>query len=182
MPAPQVDLSTVEAYEALRKQEQQYFTDMVARCKASGADLVICQWGFDDEANHLLMHHKLPAVRCGDIFVSHDIFISHNSQQVSGNNVLSLSASFSGSSYKFSEVFKVVYRAAPAIVKRSLTFLFLPGRVHLLRTVGQMEAPWDRQRDVYGRVEAAEELHPFANKRPAHSSDFDCPGHFGSKL
>jgi T-complex protein 1 subunit epsilon len=24
---------------------------------------VICQWGFDDEANHLLMLNKLPAVR-----------------------------------------------------------------------------------------------------------------------
>lgn len=31
--------------------------------KATGANLVICQWGFDDEANHLLLHHKLPAVR-----------------------------------------------------------------------------------------------------------------------
>lgn len=29
----------------------------------AGATLVICQWGFDDEANHLLMHRKLPAVR-----------------------------------------------------------------------------------------------------------------------
>ena len=28
-----------------------------------GATLVICQWGFDDEANHLLMHRNLPAVR-----------------------------------------------------------------------------------------------------------------------
>jgi len=27
---------------------------MVKKCKDSGADLVICQWGFDDEANHLL--------------------------------------------------------------------------------------------------------------------------------
>lgn len=31
--------------------------------KASGATLAICQWGFDDEANHLLIHHDLPAVR-----------------------------------------------------------------------------------------------------------------------
>ena len=31
--------------------------------KATGANLVICQWGFDDEANHLLMQNKLPAVR-----------------------------------------------------------------------------------------------------------------------
>ena len=30
---------------------------------AVGAGLVICQWGFEDEANHLLMHHDLPAIR-----------------------------------------------------------------------------------------------------------------------
>lgn len=24
---------------------------------------MICQWGFEDEANHLLMHHDLPAIR-----------------------------------------------------------------------------------------------------------------------
>ncbi|KAL5545197.1 hypothetical protein UlMin_008981 [Ulmus minor] len=28
-----------------------------------GATLVICQWGFDDEANHLLMHRNFPAIR-----------------------------------------------------------------------------------------------------------------------
>ncbi|VDM67728.1 unnamed protein product [Strongylus vulgaris] len=31
--------------------------------KESGATLAVCQWGFDDEANHLLHHHQLPAVR-----------------------------------------------------------------------------------------------------------------------
>lgn len=31
--------------------------------KDSGANVVLCQWGFDDEANHLLMHNHLPAVR-----------------------------------------------------------------------------------------------------------------------
>jgi len=31
--------------------------------KDSGASVVLCQWGFDDEANHLLMHNGLPAVR-----------------------------------------------------------------------------------------------------------------------
>lgn len=36
---------------------------MVQKCKDSGADLIICQWGFDDEANHLLQANKLPAVR-----------------------------------------------------------------------------------------------------------------------
>jgi len=33
------------------------------RVKDTGANLVICQWGFDDEANHLLMQNELPAVR-----------------------------------------------------------------------------------------------------------------------
>lgn len=31
--------------------------------KNTGANLVICQWGFDDEANHLLLANELPAVR-----------------------------------------------------------------------------------------------------------------------
>merc|ERR1712156_817392 len=36
---------------------------MVGRVKNSGAYVVLCQWGFDDEANHLLMQNNLPAVR-----------------------------------------------------------------------------------------------------------------------
>merc|ERR1711988_1120935 len=36
---------------------------MVKKCKDCGANLVICQWGFDDEANHLLLQNELPAVR-----------------------------------------------------------------------------------------------------------------------
>lgn len=31
--------------------------------KDAGANLAICQWGFDDEANHLLLTNELPAVR-----------------------------------------------------------------------------------------------------------------------
>ena len=31
--------------------------------KSTGANLAICQWGFDDEANHLLLANELPAVR-----------------------------------------------------------------------------------------------------------------------
>ncbi|KAK6930914.1 Chaperonin Cpn60/GroEL/TCP-1 family [Dillenia turbinata] len=53
-----VDIDTVEKFQTLRQQEQKYFDDMDV-----GATLVICQWGFDDEANHLLMHRNLPAVR-----------------------------------------------------------------------------------------------------------------------
>lgn len=36
---------------------------MVSKVKEAGATLAICQWGFDDEANHLLHQNKLPAVR-----------------------------------------------------------------------------------------------------------------------
>lgn len=36
---------------------------MVKRVKDSGANVVLCQWGFDDEANHLLYQNDLPAVR-----------------------------------------------------------------------------------------------------------------------
>lgn len=36
---------------------------MVQSVKNSGANVVLCQWGFDDEANHLLMQNNLPAVR-----------------------------------------------------------------------------------------------------------------------
>ncbi|KAG8094527.1 hypothetical protein GUJ93_ZPchr0012g22003 [Zizania palustris] len=58
-----VDIDTVEKFQMLREQEQKYFDEMVQKCKNVGATLVICQWGFDDEANHLLMHRNLPAVR-----------------------------------------------------------------------------------------------------------------------
>lgn len=41
----------------------EYFTNMVKKVKDTGANIVICQWGFDDEANHLLLQQNLPAVR-----------------------------------------------------------------------------------------------------------------------
>ncbi len=34
-----------------------------SQVKDSGAGLAICQWGFDDEANHMLLQRELPAVR-----------------------------------------------------------------------------------------------------------------------
>ena len=43
-----VQIDSVEAYEELYNQEQQYFRDMIQKIKDSGANLVICQWGFDD--------------------------------------------------------------------------------------------------------------------------------------
>lgn len=50
-----LEIKTAEEYNQLLAMEQNYFTDMVKRVKDSGANVVLCQWGFDDEANHLLM-------------------------------------------------------------------------------------------------------------------------------
>ena len=58
-----LDVKSAAEYEELRQYEKDTFVDMIQKVKASGANLAICQWGFDDEANHLLLHHELPAVR-----------------------------------------------------------------------------------------------------------------------
>ncbi|KAG9510515.1 T-complex protein 1 subunit epsilon [Fragariocoptes setiger] len=58
-----LDVGSVEDYRKLRKYEQDKFIEMVEQVQATGATLAICQWGFDDEANHLLLQKKLPAVR-----------------------------------------------------------------------------------------------------------------------
>jgi len=58
-----LDVSSVEDYKKLREFEKEKFETMVNQVKAVGANLVICQWGFDDEANHLLLQRELPAVR-----------------------------------------------------------------------------------------------------------------------
>ncbi|KAJ3311716.1 T-complex protein 1 subunit epsilon [Boothiomyces sp. JEL0838] len=59
----QLDIGSVEEYKKLQQYEKDKFEEMVNQVKDSGANLVICQWGFDDEANHLLMQRQLPAVR-----------------------------------------------------------------------------------------------------------------------
>lgn len=87
-----LDVTSVEDYKALQKYEKEKFEEMIqqvctselmmvpiwlypddlALCsivadvfqvKSNGANLAICQWGFDDEANHLLLQNELPAVR-----------------------------------------------------------------------------------------------------------------------
>lgn len=58
-----LDIRSAEDYKKLYEFEQQYFRDQIKCIKDSGATLAICQWGFDDEANHLLMQNKLPSVR-----------------------------------------------------------------------------------------------------------------------
>lgn len=58
-----LDVRTAEEYHALHAAEQKYFTDMIDALKKAECTLAICQWGFDDEANHLLFQNGLPAVR-----------------------------------------------------------------------------------------------------------------------
>merc|ERR1712213_190155 len=58
-----LDVTSVEDYRNLRKYETEKFDEMVKQVKDAGATLAICQWGFDDEANHLLLQRELPAVR-----------------------------------------------------------------------------------------------------------------------
>jgi len=58
-----LEVTNVEQYKALHNYEQETFIKMVDQVKATGANLAICQWGFDDEANHLLLSRELPAVR-----------------------------------------------------------------------------------------------------------------------
>lgn len=58
-----LDVESVEDYKKLREYERETFEKMVQQVLDAGANLAICQWGFDDEANHLLLQKKLPAVR-----------------------------------------------------------------------------------------------------------------------
>ncbi|CAD6631600.1 HN1_G0008430.mRNA.1.CDS.1 [Saccharomyces cerevisiae] len=58
-----LDISSVEEYQKLQTYEQDKFKEMIDDVKKAGADVVICQWGFDDEANHLLLQNDFPAVR-----------------------------------------------------------------------------------------------------------------------
>ena len=58
-----LDITSVEEFKRLQQYEETKFTEMIEQIKATGANVVICQWGFDDEANHLLLTNKLPAVR-----------------------------------------------------------------------------------------------------------------------
>jgi len=58
-----LDIRTAEDYQKLHETEQNFFRTQIKCLHDAGVNLVICQWGFDDEANHLLYQHKLPAVR-----------------------------------------------------------------------------------------------------------------------
>lgn len=56
-------ISSPQDYKELEEYERKKFAEMIESIKRSGANVVMCQWGFDDEANSLLMENKLPAVR-----------------------------------------------------------------------------------------------------------------------
>jgi T-complex protein 1 subunit epsilon len=58
-----LDITSVDEFRKLQNYEKEKFIEMIQQIKDTGANLVICQWGFDDEANHLLLQNKLPAVR-----------------------------------------------------------------------------------------------------------------------
>ena len=58
-----LDISTVEEFKVLQEYEQKKFQEMIDLVKASGANVVACQWGFDDEATHLLLANGLNAIR-----------------------------------------------------------------------------------------------------------------------
>ncbi|KAK8045296.1 T-complex protein 1 [Apiospora rasikravindrae] len=58
-----LDIGTVEEFKKLQSYEREKFIEMIQQIKDAGANLAICQWGFDDEANHLLLQNELPAVR-----------------------------------------------------------------------------------------------------------------------
>lgn len=58
-----LSIGSAQDYNDLKAQEENYFIEMVDLVKKSGANIVMCQWGFDDEANHLLLQNELPSVR-----------------------------------------------------------------------------------------------------------------------
>lgn len=58
-----LQVGSADEYRELRQYEHDKFIEIVKKVKDAGATLAICQWGFDDEANHLLLSQDLPAVR-----------------------------------------------------------------------------------------------------------------------
>jgi T-complex protein 1 subunit epsilon len=67
-----LEIKSAEDYKALYEMEQRYFTDQIERLQKAGANTVLCQWGFDDEANHLLYQNGIQAVRwVGGVDIEH---------------------------------------------------------------------------------------------------------------
>lgn len=58
-----LEISSAEEFKALQEYEARKFQEMIDKLKECGANVVACQWGFDDEANHLLLANGLNAIR-----------------------------------------------------------------------------------------------------------------------
>lgn len=58
-----LEITSVDDFKKLQGYEKEKFEEMIKYVKDSGANVAVCQWGFDDEANHLLLQNDLPAVR-----------------------------------------------------------------------------------------------------------------------
>lgn len=56
-------ISTAEEYKNLETYEKMKFEEMIASLKKCKTDVVLCQFGFDDEATSLLMQNNIMAVR-----------------------------------------------------------------------------------------------------------------------
>lgn len=56
-------IKTVDEYKTLGIYEKETFNRMIQEIKRVKADVVLCQWGFDDEANSMLMQEGIMAVR-----------------------------------------------------------------------------------------------------------------------
>lgn len=59
----EIEIENVRAFKELEKTELEFFHKIISQIKKSGANVLICQWGFDDEGNHLLLRNKISAVR-----------------------------------------------------------------------------------------------------------------------
>mmetsp|Transcript_14033 Transcript_14033/g.27890 ORF Transcript_14033/g.27890 Transcript_14033/m.27890 type:complete len:485 (+) Transcript_14033:64-1518(+) len=59
----QIEIENLENFKDIQLAEKNFFKEMISQIKNCGANLLFCQWGFDDEGNHLLLRNKIPAVR-----------------------------------------------------------------------------------------------------------------------
>lgn len=58
-----LNIKDVEEYQRLQEYEKKIFNEMISGLKKKNVNVAACQWGFDDEANHLLVANGLSAIR-----------------------------------------------------------------------------------------------------------------------
>jgi len=59
----EIEIESVREFRELEKTESEFFHNIISQIKNSGANVLICQWGFDDEGTHLLLRNKISSVR-----------------------------------------------------------------------------------------------------------------------